>query len=233
MDWSLSHRPPVFVIAFTLFWRICVNEVCYLYKRKLSSVVFFPLILSDPGLQNLSHAASYIVSLPGPAFLQSPSLVLTEQEPETPCRHQSKSPACQSTEGSCRRSRSRCCRLSWRDYSRTWPRRWTGSRGGGERRTARGGDPDSDRVSEPGKGPALELAGTEAGEVRESLPAGPDTQPQSETRTAGQPQPHSGPGAITTANPLSASYICRAGGACAGVPSPAHIHALPPALGKN
>ena len=69
MDWSLSHRPSVLVIVFTLFSEFVLIKFCYSYKRKLSSVVFFfPLILSDPGLQNLSHAVSYIAGLSQGSF---------------------------------------------------------------------------------------------------------------------------------------------------------------------
>ena len=70
MDWSLSHRPPILVIVFILFSEFVLMKFCYSYKRKLSSVVvfFFPLILSDPGLQNLSHAVSYIAGLSQGSF---------------------------------------------------------------------------------------------------------------------------------------------------------------------
>lgn len=123
-------------------------KFCYSYKRKLSSVVFFPLILfSDPGPQNLSHAVSYIAGLSQGLLFQSPSLVLTEQEPETLADIKAKAQLVKAQRQLPPPAAAAAAAASWRDYSRLCPGGGTGSRGGA-RRTARGGDPDSDRVSE-------------------------------------------------------------------------------------
>ncbi|KAM9636006.1 putative Polycomb group protein ASXL2 isoform 1-T1 [Trichechus inunguis] len=103
---------------------------------------------------------------------------------------------------------------------------------GGERKTARGGSPGSDRVSETRKGPTLELAGTGSrGGTRELLPCGPETQPQSETKNPGQAQPHSVSGAQLQQTP-SVPPTSAISGACTSVPSPAHTNPPPPALEK-
>lgn len=97
---------------------------------------------------------------------------------------------------------------------------------GSERKTARGGNPGSDGVSATGKGPTLELAGTGSrGGTRELLPCGPETQPQSETKTPGQAQPHSVSGAQLQQTP-SVPPASAISGACTSVPSPAHIEKL-------
>uniref|UniRef100_A0A452VBP2 ASXL transcriptional regulator 2 n=1 Tax=Ursus maritimus TaxID=29073 RepID=A0A452VBP2_URSMA len=103
---------------------------------------------------------------------------------------------------------------------------------GGDRKTARGGSPGSDTGSEPGKDPTLELAGTGSrGGTRELLPCGPETQPQSETKTPDQAQPHSVSGAQLQQTP-SVPPTSASSGARTSVPSPAHTNAPPPAVGK-
>ncbi|XP_012583066.1 PREDICTED: putative Polycomb group protein ASXL2 [Condylura cristata] len=102
---------------------------------------------------------------------------------------------------------------------------------GGERKTARGGSPDSDRVCETGKGSTLELAGTGSrGGTRELLPCGPETQPQPETKTPCQAQSPGVAGAQLQQTP-SVPPTSAIAGTCTNIPSPAHTNA-PPTLGK-